>query len=61
MGVELVENQIKARLNQTQNLVLSVLGRTVGQSLGAGGTASRLELPGSELLGFTSPCHSPAA
>lgn len=61
MGVELVENWNKAGLNQTQNFILSLLGCTVGQSLGAGGTVSRLELPGSELLGFTSPCHSPAA
>jgi len=48
-------------LNQTRSFFFSPLGPTLGQSLGAGGTAATLELPGSELLGFASPCHSPAA
>lgn len=48
-------------LNPTRSFIFPLLGPTLGQSLGAGGTAARLELPGSELLGFASPCHSPAA
>lgn len=48
-------------MNRTRSFIFSPLGPALGRRLGAGRTAARLELPGSELLGFASPCHSPAA